>query len=143
MDKVSVYWNCPSYVGMCILDLSKLHMYKFHYNQIVDRYGFNAKLLFTDTDSLSYELTTVDAYRDMAANGSEYDTSDYPRDHFLRMDVNAKVLGKFKDECGGKAPIEFVGLRAKMYSVLLPDHLEKNAVKGIAKSYVGKMHSPR
>ena len=102
MDKVSVYWNRPSYAGMCILDLSKLHMYKFYYDQIVDRYGFNAKVLFTDTDSLSYELTTVDAYRDMAANGSEYDTSDYPRDHFLRMDVNAKVLGKFKDECGGR-----------------------------------------
>ena len=37
--------NKPIYAGMCILDLSKLHMYKFHYDVIKAQYGSNAKLL--------------------------------------------------------------------------------------------------
>ena len=52
--------NRPAYVGMCILELSKTLMYDFHYNIIKPLYGENAKLLFTDTDSLMYEITTED-----------------------------------------------------------------------------------
>ena len=55
----------PAYIGMCILDLSKTLMYDFHYNTIKKMYGNKARLLFTDTDSLLYEITTEDAYQDM------------------------------------------------------------------------------
>jgi len=123
---------------MCFLDLSKLHMYKFHYDHIVKRYGSDAKLLFTDTDSLVYEWTNVDAYADMREHIIEYDTSDYPKSHFLYSGVNAKVLGKFKDECAWKAPLKFVGIRAKMYSLLLPENVEMRAIKGIKRSFVQK-----
>ena len=54
----NIRWNKPTYIGFCVLELSKLLMYKFHYEHIAPRYGNNAKLLFTDTDSLCYELTT-------------------------------------------------------------------------------------
>ena len=52
--------NRPAYVGMCILDISKTLMYDFHYNYIKEKYDSNAKLLFTDTDSLTYNIRTED-----------------------------------------------------------------------------------
>ena len=55
----------PIYAGMAILDLSKLHMYGYHYGEIKATYGDKAKLLFTDTDSLCYEIETEDLYQDL------------------------------------------------------------------------------
>jgi len=70
-------YNKPIYLGMCILDLSKNLMYDFHYNHIKDKYGDKAKLLFTDTDSLAYEIQTDDFYKDIANdNEARFDTSD-------------------------------------------------------------------
>ena len=62
--KEALTLNTPAYVGMCILDLSKTLMYAFHYNYIKKRYGDKARLLFTDTDSLTYEIEADDVYQD-------------------------------------------------------------------------------
>src|SRR6267154_2493228 len=51
-----IRWNKPTYTGFCVLELSKLLMYQFHYDHILKTYRNKAKLLFTDTDSLCYEL---------------------------------------------------------------------------------------
>jgi hypothetical protein len=61
--------NKPIYCGMAILDLSKLHMYRFHYDYIKPKYGEKAKLLMTDTDSSFYKIDTKDFYEDMKADG--------------------------------------------------------------------------
>ena len=128
--------NRPVYVGMCILDLSKLLMYDFYYNQMKKQYGGNVSLLYTDTDSILCKIQTNDVYKDIAQYSDLYDTSDYPKDHFLHSMENKKVLGKMKDECAGKPIIEFVGLRPKMYSVLKDDGNIRKA-KGV-KKYVVK-----
>jgi len=88
---------------MSVLDLSKTLMYDFHYNYVKSKYGDKAKLLFTDTDSLMYEIETGDFYVDIADDiQSRYDTSDYPKDHpsGIKSGVNKKVIGMFKDEAG-------------------------------------------
>ena len=65
MKKTSLIMNKPVYLGACILDLSKTIMYDFHYKYIKPMYKDKAKLLFTDTDSLMYEIETEDFYKDI------------------------------------------------------------------------------
>ena len=96
---------------MSVLDLSKHLMYSFFYTTLKPRYGERVKLLHTDTDSLILEFQTEDLYEDMSEMADEYDTSNYPQDHPLYCTANKKVVGKFKDELGGKLLKEFVGLR--------------------------------
>ncbi|KAK3754326.1 hypothetical protein QZH41_017837, partial [Actinostola sp. cb2023] len=136
MKKPTLYLNRPIYVGFCILDLSKTLMYDFHYNVIKQKYGNQATLLFTDTDSLCYNIQTEDIYEDMQQDLDLYDTSEYPRDHPLYSTVNKKVLGKMKDEIHGLPIEEFVGLSPKMYSLLFTENnkpIEKKTAKGVAK----------
>ena len=142
MKKPSLYLNRPIYVGFCILDLSKVLMYDFHYNYIKAKYGNRATLLFTDTDSLCYNIRTDDVYRDMYGDLDLFDTSEYDHNHFLFSTRNKKVLGKMKDETHGIPVQEFVGLRPKMYSLLYQEggrDVEKKTAKYIAK-YVTKRH---
>ncbi|GBM08249.1 hypothetical protein AVEN_82934-1 [Araneus ventricosus] len=135
--KKTVWLNKPLYVGFAILELSKLHMYKFHYEYIKQRYGNKSKLLFTDTDSLTYHTETEDIYKDMMENAEIFDTSDYPVDHPLYSIKNKKKIGCFKDETNSECIVEFIGLRSKMYSILTKDY-EKKTAKGITKTYIQK-----
>ena len=68
IKKTKLYFNKPVYLGMSIHDLSKSLMYDFHYSYIKTKYGDKSKLLFTDTDSLAYEITTKDFYKDINPN---------------------------------------------------------------------------
>ena len=112
LTKINMKLNRPIYCGFSILDNSKMLMYDFHYNYIQSKYGSNAKLLFTDTDSLCYEIKTDDIYQDMLTDKSLFDLSDYPTDSKFHSLENKKVIGKFKDETAMKPILEFVGLRA-------------------------------
>ena len=90
-------------------------MYNFHYNIWLNQFPCS-HLLFTDTDSLAYEVIGHDVYAGMSLIKDEFDFSEYPKDHFLYSTDNMKVVGKFKDECHGLAMLKFVGLRPKLYS---------------------------
>ena len=98
MMKDKVLLNRPTYLGFSILDLSKITMYRFHYQQIVAKYGSKAKLVYTDTDNFVYLIETKNIYDDMAANIDAFDTSDYPKIHPLHAKENSKTLENFKDE---------------------------------------------
>ena len=116
MEKTEIYMNKPVYLGMSILDISKTLMYEFHYNYIKPKYGDKAKLLFTDTDSLMYEIETEDFYKDISPDvQTMFDTSNYPKEHpsGIETGVNKMVIGLMKDDVGGKIITKFVGLRAK------------------------------
>ena len=139
MKKTSLTFDKPIYLGMCILDLSKTSMYDFHYNYIKKKYGDKAKLLFTDNDSLMYEIQTEDFYKDINGDVKDrFDTSDYPPNHpsGIPTGCNKKVLGMFKDEAGGKIIDEFVGLRSKLYSFKMFEGKESKKCKGIKKLVV-------
>ena len=137
-NKETLTLNRPAYIGMCILDLSKTLMYDFHYNYIKQKYGGKAKLLFTDTDSLTYEIETSDVYQDFWNDKDKFDNSDYPEDSQYFDKTNKKVIGKFKDEAAGIPITEFVGLRSKMYSYMKDNDKGGKTAKGIKKNIIKK-----
>ena len=108
-------------------------MYDFHYNYIKIKYCDNANLLFTDTDYHAYEIRTKDFYKDINPDiEKRFDTSDYPTSHpsGIKTGLNSKMLIMFKDEAGEKKIVEFVGLRAKLYSYKMLDGCEDKDVRG-------------
>ena len=62
-------------------------MYEFHYNFI--KKNFNAKLLFTDTDSLAYKIKSENIYKEFYL----FDFSNYSKDSTF-YDERKKLLVK-------------------------------------------------
>ena len=121
--------NKPIYVGFTVLDLSKLNMYDFHYNFIEK--NFNAKLLFTDTDSLVYEIKSENVYEEFYNWKDLFDFSNYSKDSKFYDESNKKVIGNMKDEYVGVVIVEFIRLKAKMYSIKKFDGSESSTAKGV------------
>ena len=132
----SVTFNKPICTGICILDYSKLLMYKFFYetNNVI---WPNNKVLFYDTDSYFLNIFTDGVYEDMKQIQNDLDTSDYSKDHPLYSEDNKKVIGKFKVELARKVMRELIALRSKEYSYLVNDE-EKKKLKGICRNVVKK-----
>ena len=127
----------PIYVGFSILDLSKLLTYEFHYKYIKSK--FDADLLFTDTDSLAYEIKTENVYEYFYEDKSLFVFRDYPLSSKFYDPTNKKVIGKMKDEFKRKIIAEFVGLNSKMYSLNAVDNEEVKKEKGLNKDVVKKI----
>ena len=141
MKRVKLLFDKPIYCGMSILDVSKTLIFDFHYDYIKPKYQEKAKLLFTDTDSLCYEIETEDFFKDILNDVYEkFDTSNFEKNHpsNIPTGLNKKVIGMMKDEAGGKIIEEFVGLRAKLYSVKMHEGKEEKKCKGIKKSVIKK-----
>ena len=92
---------------------------------------FDAELLFTDTDSLTYEIKSENVYEEFLKWKNLFDFSNYPRDSKIFDERNRKVIGKMKDEFGRVTVAEFVGLKSKMYSMKKIDNKESNTAKGV------------
>ena len=111
-------------------------MYDFHYNYIKNKYGDRAKLLFTDMDTLTYEIEAEDVYQDFWYDKDRFDNSDYPENSPYYDTSNKKVIGKFKNEAAGSPIVELVGLRSKMYSYIKTDEKGGKTAKGIKKNVI-------
>ena len=142
MKKVKVKINKPIYLGMIILDLSKISMYDFWYDYIKVKYGEKASLCYTDTDSLIVKFKTEDFYKDISEDvNKKFDTSNFVHNRPLPIGVNKKVLGVVKDELAGGIIKEFVALKPKAYSYKTEDGIELKKANGTKKCIIDKMLS--
>ena len=91
--------NKPIFVGVTVLELSKCFIYDFHYNFV--KKHFDAELLFTDTDSLTYEIKSEDVYQELFKHKQLFDFNNYPKDLKFFDGANKKVIGKMKDVSEG------------------------------------------
>ena len=107
-NKVTLILNKPAYIGMCILELSKVLMYEFHYDYTKNKYVNNSRLLFTDTDSLMYEIKTEDVYKDFSNDKEMFDFSNYSTKSKYYDNSKKLVVGKMDNETAGVAIKECV-----------------------------------
>ena len=93
--------------------------------------NFDAKLLFTGTDSLTKEIKSENVYEEFFKWKDLFDFSNYSKDSKFFDETNKKVIDKMKDESEGKITNEFVASKSKMYSMKNIDDKESNTAKGV------------
>ena len=144
MKKVKVKMNKPIYLGLSILEISKMIIYEFWYDYMKRKYGDMVNLCYTDTDSLVMTIKTKNFYKDIAQDVQErFDTSNYSVDRPLPKGKNKKVIGLMKDELGGGIITEFIALGPKTYSYTTDEFIEMKKAKGTKKCIIKKCLSLR
>lgn len=141
MLRTNTVMNKPIIVGASILEISKLKMYRFHYEFMLNNYSVeNCQIAYTDTDSFVYDITCDDVYKDLIRNNYEqFDTSDFAQPNpFGIQPHNKKVFGVMKDENSGQIMREFVGLRSKMYAFRLQEDERMKKAEGDKKTEITK-----
>ena len=127
--------NKPIYLGLSIVDISKILMYEFRYDYMKPKYGNDVKLYYMDTDSFVMNIKTNDFYKDISRDvDNKFDTSNYEVNRLLPMEKNKKVLGLMKGELAG----EIITLRPKTYSHLTDNDKEDKKAKETKKCEIKK-----
>ena len=140
MKKTKVKMNKPIYLGLSILEISKILMYEFWYDYTKPKYNDNVRLCYMDTDSFIMNIKTNDFYKDISDDvDNRFDTSNYEVKRPLPMEKNKEIIGLMKDELGGEIITEFVTLRPKTYSYLTDDSKEGKKAKGTKQCVIKKM----
>ena len=140
MKKTKAKMNKPIYLGLSILEISKILMYEFWYDYMKPKHNDNVKLCYMDTDIFIMNIKTENFYKDVANDVEKrFDTSNYECDRPLPTGKNKKVIGLMKDELGGRIIREFVALRSKTYSYLTDDFKEDKKAKRTKKCVIKRM----
>ena len=140
MKKTKVKMNKPIYLGLSILEISKILIYKFWCDYMKPKYVNNVKLCYMDTNSFIMNIKTNDFYKDISNDvENRFDTSNYEVNRPLPTGKSKKIIGLMKDELGGKIITEFVTLRPKTYSFVTDDGKEDKKAKGTKKYIIKKM----
>ena len=111
MRKTEVLMDKPIAVGQAISDISKTFMYEFWYDYLKPKYQDNIKLCYMDTDSFILQIKTDDFFKDINNDIEKwFDISNYDKNDNrpLKIGLKKKVIGKFKDELGGKILTELL-----------------------------------
>ena len=137
VKKGHVFMNKPISVGFSILELAKLQMYKLHYDTFKAYFNDKIQLIYTDTDSLIYEIETNDLSTDLSNLSDVMDFSNYDKSDPLYSSSNHRKIGYLKDEMGGKPIHEFIGIKPKLYAFKTDDGIKKVA-KGVQRSTLKK-----
>ena len=139
MKKTKVKMNKPIYLGLSILEVSKILMYEFWYDYMKPKYN-DVRLCYMNTDSFIINIKTNDFDKDISDDvDNRFDTSNYELKRPLPIGKNKKAIGLMKDELGGEIITEFIALRPKTYSYLTDnDKIDKKA-KGTKKCIIKKM----
>ena len=125
VKNIEVLTNKPVYLGLSVLELSKILMYEFWYGYVKPKYGKKVKLCYMDTGIFIVYIKTDDIYKDIAEDvETRFDASNYDLDRPFPKGKNKKVIELMKDEFGRKIMTKFVGLRVKTYSYLIDDDSE-------------------
>ena len=127
MKKVKIKMNKPIYLGLSILDISKITMYEFWYDYVKIKFEDKAQLCYMDTDSFVVNIKTKDFYKDISQD------VNFTFDRPLSTGINKKVIGLMKDELGGHIITEFVALRPKAYSYITNNFIGMKKAKGTNK----------
>ena len=136
-NEKKILMNKAAYLGLSILELSKILLHEFCYDYVKPKYDEKTKLCYMDTDSFIVYIKTDDIYKDIAEDvEARFDTSNYELEKPLPKGKNKKVIGLLKDELGGKNMTKFVGLRTKTYSYLIDDSNEDKKAKGTKKCVI-------
>ena len=139
MRKIKVKMDKPIYLGMAILDISKILMYEFWYGYLKPKYGDRIKLCYMDTDSFILFIKAKDFYEDIAHDVEKrFATSSYRVDRPLPTRKNKKAIGLMKDELGGRIIREFIAVRPKTYAYQVDDDEEVKKAKGTKKCVIKK-----
>ena len=140
MNRTRVKMNKPIYLGLSILDISKIIMYEFWYDYMKSKYNNDVKLCYMDTDSFIMNIKIEDFYKDFANDVEKrFDTSNYEVNRPVTTGKNKRVIGLMKDELGGKIVPEFVTLRPKTYSYLTDNGKEDKKLKERKKCVIKRM----
>ena len=139
MKKTREKMTKPLYLGMSLLDISKILMYEFWYDYINPTYGDKAKSCYTDTDNFIINIKTENFFEDISNDvGKWFDTSNYNENdkRSLSIGKNKKVPGYFKDELGGKTMTEVAALKPKAHAYLDDDCNDHKNAKGTKKCVI-------
>jgi hypothetical protein len=119
MNQVSVTMDVAIPIGFTVLELSKVHMYKFYYDYLLKKFNDKITLAYLDTDAFFCAIRSSDVYEDFREDIPKYfDTSGISQNILDKLNypcVNKKRIGFFKDECSGHPISIFMGLSAKNY----------------------------
>ena len=128
-----------AYVGMCKLDLSKVLMYVLYYDYIKNKYGNKSRFLYTDIDSLIYEIKTKYVYEKFSKDKEMFDFSNYSDKSKYYDDSKKLVVDEMKDKKGGVAIKKFIESGPKMYLFLIDDGIKNKKANGVSKNVVEKL----